>query len=165
MGRSDHVSVPFRWTILLTMIWNIPHSICLVHNIYTSVSKEKAYYKFIPSIKERLEKDWVLPERWTTCFITEHGNFGAYFERFKIRENGDYTCGELDSPRHVLMECEKYSDVAEEFRRLVSTSNLNESSWLDKKYYHVFKKTVVSVLQAKELTEQIERGEILIEEI
>ncbi len=78
-----------------------------------------------------------------------------------ISNDDQCSCGESDSPQHVLFECPKYSELTNEFTDMVRERNLDEPSWLGEDVYREFGKVIRELLHAKETTERIERGEAL----
>lgn len=69
------------------------------------------------------------------------------------------SCGEQDSPRHVLFECTKYSEFTKQFTDKVRPRNLSEPSWLAE-IYKKFSYVIKEVLLAKEMIERLEREKI-----
>ena len=77
----------------------------------------------------------------------------------RIREEDECSCGEQDSPRHVLFECTKYSELTKLFTDKVRARNLNEPSWLGEEIHKEFSAMIKELLFAKDMTERMEREE------
>ena len=69
---------------------------------------------------------------FTTQFITGHGNFSSYKERFKIAQNGHKKCIQCnildDSPEHALLYCSANRDL----QNILSESGIRYKNDLQK---------------------------------
>ena len=45
-----------------------------------------------------------------TCFLTGHGPFPTYLNRFNLRDNDLCCCGDTGSPQHYLFKCPRTKD-------------------------------------------------------
>ena len=73
---------------------------------------------FIPDKPIRSLKFPKLCNYFTTQFITAHGSFALYKERFQITKNGHKNCPQCtnheDSPEHALFYCLENRDLQDE---------------------------------------------------
>ncbi|XP_067132193.1 uncharacterized protein [Centruroides vittatus] len=61
---------------------------------------------FIPNIKEFAKYKWYIPGHHISQFLSNHGRFYAYLDRFKHTSNPHCsTCGIPDSNIHYLLQC------------------------------------------------------------
>lgn len=96
---------------------------------------------FFPSIETRLQSK-IEPEFVLTQFLSGHGIFGSYFERFKIiRENGYLCiCKEKQTVHHLLFDCPLF-----ERKRFYLIGHLNYCSVkYDKPLFKIFDKDCCS---------------------
>ena len=113
----------------------------------------------MPSIERRLKSKWLEPYRWSAQFITGHGSFQSFRNRFGINDSDLCTWGEPDSPEHVLKHCTKYDEIRKALRRQIACNEIVESQLVSKEKYSAFETFRKEVLIAKELTEAIEEEE------
>ena len=70
------------------------------------------------------------------------------------------TCGELDSPEHVLKNCIKYETIRSKLKNRIKCVTLDERQLLEtKEKFFAFEIFCKEILVAKELTESIEADE------
>ena len=69
--------------------------------------KGRLTYSFLPRIGDRLEADWLVTNKPVTYLVTGHGPWGAYLERFSLRESAPACrCGDpVHTVGHVLWDC------------------------------------------------------------
>ncbi|KAJ4445134.1 hypothetical protein ANN_06935 [Periplaneta americana] len=63
---------------------------------------------YFPTIHDRLKSHHSKPTFVTTQFLSGHGKFGTYFDRFNIPADIDFTCScreVLHSVKHLLFDC------------------------------------------------------------
>lgn len=76
-------------------------------------------YTLLPSIEERLGLTWLQPNHTTMQYLTGHGAFCSYLNRFGHLEEPTCPCGEaVDGPDHVTFEC---IDLEDERQALIRT--------------------------------------------
>ncbi|KAJ8964365.1 hypothetical protein NQ317_003009 [Molorchus minor] len=66
---------------------------------------------------------------FVTQFLSGHGSFGNFLERIKKRDNNKCIyCDEIDSPQHMLRECQRWAEqrrtMEEEIGESVTTENV-----------------------------------------
>ena len=84
---------------------------------------EKGYttFEFLPSIKDRLEKDWFRPDHYTTQFFTGHGDFKSYLFKIKSKKcvSPDCQCGSEQTSKHILFECPEIEEKRKPLREMI----------------------------------------------
>ncbi|CAA9993928.1 unnamed protein product, partial [Nesidiocoris tenuis] len=69
-------------------------------------------YAFFPSIRTRIESNWLQPGYAETQLMTGHGNFNARLHFFKRRDSRACSCGEPEeTAEHVLRSCRMYNRI------------------------------------------------------
>ena len=77
-------------------------------------------YAFFPNVKRRLKSPWLVADHWTTQFLTGHGDFASYFHARSLRDSPLCTCGGIDTPWHIVMECPHYDRLRSSLRTAVT---------------------------------------------
>ena len=87
----------------------------------------------LPNVLERCKSSWININgiRWTAQFITGHGYFKTFKTRCGFCTNLLCSCGEEDSPEHVLTNCEKYNSIREKFKRENNTQLASERELME----------------------------------
>lgn len=63
-------------------------------------------HKFFPTVRDRLQADWVEPDYWLSQILTGHGGFRAKLHQFKRSPTIHCPhCGEEDNVEHVILSC------------------------------------------------------------
>ena len=80
--------------------------------IISSVVFSKILYGISVWYSEAIKFYWLLEVNfYLTQFLSGHGNFGSYLNRFKIKESAACTFfGEIDTPEHTFLKCPKWKD-------------------------------------------------------
>jgi hypothetical protein len=83
--------------------------------------------QWFPTVQARLRRPWVVPDHYTSQFLSGHGDFGEYLSRFAFRDDAHCEdCGhETDSVTHVLFECPSFSQERLNLRLKVGTVTAN----------------------------------------
>ncbi len=70
-------------------------------------------FNLMPEIYERIRNMELKPNYYLTQFLTVHGNFGEYLERFKVREEGTCYCckEENDTPDNTFLKCRNFEEI------------------------------------------------------
>ena len=124
-------------------------------NEWDESSKGRKTYKYLPNVLERCKSSWININgiRWTAQFITGHGFFKTFKKRFGFCNSSLCSCGEEDSPEHVLTSCEKYNSIREKFKRENNTQLASETELMEKSKYSNFVEFAKELLEVKEITE------------
>ncbi|KAJ4443296.1 hypothetical protein ANN_04964 [Periplaneta americana] len=93
----------------------IKHTTTLKWNTYWNSSVKGSVTKklFFPNVQDRLCCSQFSTDFFYTQFMTGHGKFGSYFERFRIKsaEESLYICKENQTVEHLIFHCPCDSDV------------------------------------------------------
>jgi len=80
---------------------------------------------FFPTIYNRISAKHFKPNFISTQFISSHGNFKSYLIRFKLSDEWMCECERsLETPLHILLECDKYRSTSLLPKHLLPTSLL-----------------------------------------
>ena len=115
---------------------------------------------YLPNVLERCKSFWINTNgiRWTAQFITGHGYFKTFKKRFGFCTSSLCSCGEEDSPGHVLTSCEKYSSIREKFKTENNTRLESERELMEQCKYPNFVEFAKELLTVKEATEALEQN-------
>ncbi|KAF0702538.1 Reverse transcriptase domain-containing protein, partial [Aphis craccivora] len=65
---------------------------------------------WFPTVRSRLERVWVIPDHYTSQFMTGHGDFAASLCRFGLKSEARCKCGcPEETSEHVLYWCPLFS--------------------------------------------------------
>lgn len=93
---------------------------------WTASQNGRHTFEFFPTVQDRMQKDWLTPDYYTTQLLTGHGDFKYYLNRFGIKADESCTCGQSDTAAHILLDCEQY---AEPRRVLKEHMELKGDTW------------------------------------
>lgn len=83
---------------------------------------------FFPTVYDRLNSKFVEPGFIFTQFLSGHGKFNSYFERFNIRNENGYNCkcGEItQTVQHLLFSCPLFYTKRFQVELNLDNCNLN----------------------------------------
>lgn len=73
-------------------------------------------YRFLPGVRDRLDKTWIVPRHEWVQFVLGHGEFASYLTRFGLREGQQCACGaDEETPEHLLEQCPTYRELREQW--------------------------------------------------
>lgn len=98
-------------------------SILLWNQRWVISEKGRWTARWFPTVQDRLRRPWAKPDYYTSQFVTGHGNFGAYFHRFNLRDEAScVNCGyDNDDVAHVLFDCPHFDHEREKLRLTAPT--------------------------------------------
>lgn len=73
-------------------------------NEWENSTKSRRLYNFIP-ILENIP-NYFNPKQGLVHFLTGHGPYPTYLERFNLKDDAYCECGELGTPEHIVLHCE-----------------------------------------------------------
>lgn len=118
----------------------IKHTTTLKWNTYWNSSVKGSVTKklFFPNVQDRLCCSQFSTDFFYTQFMTGHGKFGSYFERFRIKsaEESLCICKENQTVEHLIFHCPVFERKRHFLRYHISDCNLNYSTPL----YHFLRK-------------------------
>ncbi|OXU17193.1 hypothetical protein TSAR_006293 [Trichomalopsis sarcophagae] len=79
-------------------------------------------YEFFNSVKERISKDWLKPDHFTTQFLSGHGSFKSYLFERGLSEDPDCKCGAEQSNKHILFECTEVDEIRRPLKQKVMSA-------------------------------------------
>lgn len=69
-------------------------------------TKGRHLFQFFPSVRDRLDLDWIEIDHQVSQFLTGHGNFKAKLHGMELVESPNCECSETEqSAHHILWEC------------------------------------------------------------
>jgi ribonuclease HI len=90
---------------------------------WKSTSKASQTKQFFPSISDRLCVQHLKPNFILTQYLSGHGSFNSYLNRFKLRESDLCDCGlSIESPLHVILECVLFTDERQQLINAIHRS-------------------------------------------
>lgn len=73
--------------------------------------KGRETFDYFPDVRERMRKQLVVANHYSTHFLSGHGNFGAKLYGFGLKEDRECNlCGVLEFAEHVIFECPRYME-------------------------------------------------------
>lgn len=74
---------------------------------WDSSQKGRITHEFLPDVRERITAIHIKPDHHTTQLLTGHGRFKHRLSALGLSETDRCSCGGLDTPKHVLLECRR----------------------------------------------------------
>jgi hypothetical protein len=80
-------------------------------NRWVTSEKGRWTFQWFPTVQARLLRRWVVPDHYTSQFMSGHGDFGDYLQRFNLRGDAHCeNCGHAaDTVSHVLFDCPMFA--------------------------------------------------------
>lgn len=130
-------------------------------NLYDGHAK-----KFIPDLKNWLEREWIESDHFIAQAVTGHGVFSSFLFRIKKLETPEcwYCKEKVDDVEHTLFQCDKWqqerSDLNNKVGVKVSIENVGRILTKNKESWEAVKQYIHTVLKTKMKDErQMQKGE------
>ncbi|KAG5866170.1 hypothetical protein JTB14_031022 [Gonioctena quinquepunctata] len=95
----------------------------LWQEMWSNSEKARRVYEIFPNL-DRIPPHFN-PTPGLVHFLTGHGPYPKYLNRFNLKDNSLCECGEEGTPEHVVLECLRYEDQ-ENLRGRIRGRNLRE---------------------------------------
>ncbi len=128
-GAVAHRSIDFQ---LIPMSYIKKHlynkNIQIWNSRWNSSLTGETTKKYFPIIGSRLKaKNFFKADYYLTQFITNHGKFNSYLNRFKLRDdsNCDHCNGIIGDAEHMLYTCPQFNEERQILIDLIQQNNIN----------------------------------------
>ncbi|XP_067127924.1 uncharacterized protein [Centruroides vittatus] len=93
---------------------------------WTESTKGRELFEYLPDVHQRIKnKNFIINYKFTR-FMTAHGDFAEYHNRFHHNNDGTCEiCGDRETPTHLLFECIKYENIRNELRTISNKEEYN----------------------------------------
>ena len=83
---------------------------------------------FFANIEDRLKRKWVIPDHYTSQFLSGHGQIKSKLYERGLSDDDKCECGQKDTAKHIILDCPEYIPQREALSDLLS----KEGGWLEK---------------------------------
>lgn len=120
---------------------------------WTHSTKGRMTFNYFETVQKRSKSPWIYPNFFVTQFLTGHGSFNSKLNELNIVANGNCSCGQRETPEHMLFQCAQYDieriAAAEELKkqniRELTMSNLIKN----KKTFQIFAKYARTIMEKR----------------